>query len=123
MNSSSVALMNNIQIAIYPGSFQYTGEQVGTLFNAYQSSCYFDVHQSSSDPLTRSPGTCIGALFIDETVNGATADVETWLNIWDVANNVNAVCVERSSFGGKETGSIGRTAPCIEDKRKDGRIT
>lgn len=67
-------------------------------------------------------GTCIGALFIDETVNGATADVETWLNIWDVARNVNGVCVHGIGFGGKEIGSLGKIAPCIEHKCKRERI-
>lgn len=121
-NSSRVVPMNNIQDAIYIGSFQYTGEQVNRLFNAHQSDRCFDLHRVHSSPLIRGPGTCIGALFIDQTINRATADVETWLNIWDVASNVNGVCVQSLGFGGKETGSIGNTAPCIASKCKSRTI-
>jgi len=59
----------------------------------------------------RSVGTCIGALFVDQSINGATADVETWLNIYETAQHVVNVCVERLGFGGRNRGDLGQNNP------------
>lgn len=69
----------------------------------------------------RSVGTCIGTLFVDQSVNGATADVETWVNIYETAEHVVDMCVERRGFGGKNQGDLGQnnptdhTLPCREN--------
>ncbi|MCJ1366848.1 hypothetical protein MMC16_005978 [Acarospora aff. strigata] len=56
-------------------------------------------------------GTCIGALFVDQSINGATADVERWLDIYETAQHVVNVCVTRHGFGGKNRGDLGENNP------------
>ena len=60
---------------------------------------------------TRGVGTCIGALFVDQSINGATADVERWLDIYETAQHVVNVCVTRHGFGGKNRGDLGENNP------------
>ena len=74
-----------LQLPIYWRTGEYT-------LRCPSNQSLYGLHRSSCNPLMRSPGTCIGALFIDETVNGATADVENWLNIFEVAQDVNGMC-------------------------------
>lgn len=55
----------------------------------------------------QSIGTCIGALFVDETIRGAIADVARWDDIWQTASGVGNVCVGQHGFGGVDRGNLG----------------
>lgn len=91
--------------AVCLGTPHSTGEQVRTLVNVptVVLVCrYTDA---------RSVGTCIGALFVDQSINGATADVERWLDVYETAQHVVNVCVSRHGFGGKNRGDLGQSQP------------
>lgn len=59
----------------------------------------------------KSVGTCIGALFVDSTINGATADVAAWIEIRFRMRDVQSVCVINHGFGGRSRGDLGQNNP------------
>lgn len=94
-----------MQIAVCIGTHHSTGKQVRTpeIVPTLVLVC------RSID--VKSVGTCIGALFVDQTINGATADVERWLNVFETAQHVKDLCVVRHGFGGKNRGDLGQNNP------------